>query len=239
MNSEREIAALYHENSRNYLSQLLYAPGSSYTATPSKRYASHPDDLYPDGGQQVLDLPRVMSTRQFADRPLERAELFALLHTSYRLQRTDSGIRSTTPSAGALYPLEVYVFIRHLRDARSGVYAYHREEGHLTYLRELNFDYLPEVNRFMQQAPALIVLTANLEQVTKKYGPRGYRYALIECGHLVQLLAMSAQVLGLGGCALGGFFDQTVDEILQLPAQEVPVYGYCVGHLAHTGGEAE
>jgi SagB-type dehydrogenase family enzyme len=80
------------------------------------------------------------------------------------------------------------------------------------------------------EAPISIVLVAVYERTTSKYGERGIRYVQMEAGHVGQNLYLQATALGLGMVTVGAFNDDEVQEILQLPKEQKPLYIIPVGH---------
>jgi len=173
---------------------------------------------------ELLDLRR--SCREFADEPLA---LEALGQCLWAAQGRNAHRRRTSPSAGALYPLEVYsVTAEGMAHYDS---ANHRLQPHLRRdLREaLARAALGQM--FIAIAPLTIVLCAVFARVEVRYGKkRGERYTLIEIGHAAQNVLLQAQALGLGSVPVGAFEDSEVMAVLELPADHVPLYLLPIGH---------
>jgi len=134
----------------------------------------------------------------------------------------------TAPSAGALYPLEVYVLLP------QGVYHYEPQAHTLTRWQE--GDLRPALHAValrqdaIVQAPAVFVITAVYERTEAKYGKqRSPRYVHLEAGHAAQNFLLQAVALGLGSVPIGAFYDQGVQEALNLPADHQPLYLLPVG----------
>jgi SagB-type dehydrogenase family enzyme len=85
----------------------------------------------------------------------------------------------------------------------------------------------------VQNANLVIIITAVLQRTMWKYGQRGYRYILLDAGHLGQNLYLVATALGLGAVAIGAFFDDELNHLLRLPAEEKAVYLVCIGQSTH------
>jgi len=142
------------------------------------------------------------------------------------------GLR-TAPSAGALYPLEVYVVAGDVVDLSAGVYKYDPHNHEL--LKVLADDIRAELARaalnqaWVKEAAINIVFTAVYERTTVKYGERGVRYVHIEAGHAAQNLCLQATAMDLGIVTVGAFHDEQVKEVLNLPDDEQPLYIIPVG----------
>ena len=165
------------------------------------------------------------SVREFAVAPLPIAELGQLLWASQGSTRDGEG--RTVPSAGALYPIEVYVAVGRVHRLEPGVYRYD-PRGHTLALvrsgdhrRGLATAALRQ--DWMEQAPAIVVITALYARTTVKYGERGRRYVHMEVGHAAQNVYLEATALGLGTTLVGAFDDARVARLLGLPANAEPL----------------
>jgi SagB-type dehydrogenase family enzyme len=175
--------------------------------------------------EQALAVRR--SVREFTRQTLTDRELSQLLWAAQGITRAD-GLR-TAPSAGALYPLEVWVA------TASGFYHYEPHKHRLT--QHLERDLRPDIYRsaLMQeailQAPAVFVIAAVYRRTARKYGEqRTPLYVPMEAGHSAQNLLLEAVALGLGGVVIGAFDDREVERVLSLPAEQKPLYLIPVGH---------
>jgi len=137
------------------------------------------------------------------------------------------GLRAV-PSAGSLYPLELYAA------TRVGLYHYHAEDHALAYLSER--DLRPALYRSalgqdpVVDAPVVFVIAAAYERVERTYGhARGPRYVHMEAGHAAQNLLLQAVALGLGGVPIAAFEDEQVQKALGLPDDHAPLYLIPVG----------
>ncbi len=130
--------------------------------------------------------------------------------------------RRTAPSAGALYPLEVY-FVK-----KDGVFQYDPLRHQLRQLsrddRRLPLAMAPGGQPSQSNAPVDVVITGVPERLRGKYHERAERYMYLEAGHVAQNLLLQAVSLGLGGVPQGSFDDHTVARVMGLPAGEVPIY---------------
>ncbi len=172
-------------------------------------------------------LARRRSVRQFARQALTERELSQLLWAAQGITHPD-GLR-TTPSAGALYPLELYVA------TASGFYHYEPKGHRLVQL--FDRDLRTSVRRAaldqeaITQAPAVFVIAAVYERTSRKYGAtRTPRYVHMEAGHAAENLLLEAAALGLGGVPIGAFDDDALHNVLALKRDCRPLYLIPVGH---------
>jgi len=190
------------------------------------------------------------SCRQFTAGTLPLAALASVLQAAYGVARQEAYGRldfttRTVPSGGALYPLELTLICRQVEGLASGVYHYlpglHALECVKAVVVPAAFlTYLFMGQSQLTQAPVLGVLSAAFGRTMKKYGDRGYRYILLEAGHVMQNLNLACTSLGLGSCNIGGFFDDELAGLLGLPvAQEAVLYAVAIGMPAATGRQQQ
>jgi len=171
------------------------------------------------------------SVRDYADAPLKLEEVSQLL---WAAQGVTSGWGGrTAPSAGGLYPLELYVVVGKVEGLTEGIYKY-RPDGH-GLAKVADGDQRSKLaeaalgQEWVEEAAIDIVMTAVYKRTTLKYGERGIRYVHMEAGHAAQNLYLQAAALGLGMVSIGAFYDDQVSEILGLPGDETPLYVIPVG----------
>lgn len=144
---------------------------------------------------------------------LTRAELGTVLACAYGV---DDG-RRRVPSAGALYPLELYVAVRAGGQIRRGLHHYDPFAHRLERLSTADPDGpLAEAlvePALLECAAAVLLLTAVFWRTRFKYGQRGYRFALLEAGHVAQNALLAAASLGLPALPVGGFYDRAADAV--------------------------
>lgn len=167
------------------------------------------------------------SIRHFSHEPLTPSELSQLLWAAQGITRTDGG--RSAPSAGALYPLELYLVLQ------EGFFRYVPQNHLLIRNSDRNLiDNLASAalgQQCIRESPAVIVITAVYERTARKYGNRGERYVKIEAGHAAQNILLQAVSLGLGAVPVGAFYDDQVRNVLNLPADHEPLYLIPVGHI--------
>jgi len=172
-------------------------------------------------------LAKRRSVREFTELPLTLGELGQLLWAVQGITHP-TGYR-TAPSAGALYPLEVYVI------THEGLYHYDPTEHCLNLHKQGDLrPALYEValqQEMVLKAPAVFLITAEYERTEKKYGKeRSPRYVHLEAGHAAQNLLLQAVALDLGAVPVGAFIDDDVKAVLSLPDAYQPLYLIPVGH---------
>lgn len=162
------------------------------------------------------------SIRHFADAPLPLADAAQLLWAAQGITRAE-GLR-TAPSAGALYPLEIYLVAGIVTALPAGVYRYLPEHHRL--VPAVSGDRRRELasaafhQSWIAEAPAILVIAAVVRRTRLKYGERGERYVLIEAGHAAQKVCLQAVALGLGTTIVGAFSDAEVKRLLGLTEEE-------------------
>ena len=134
----------------------------------------------------------------------------------------------TSPSAGATYPLELFVI------TDEGMFHYLPAKHALEKLTDQDLR-APLASaawgqEFVQAAPLTLVFAAEFTRTTGRYGKRGIRYVYMEAGHAAQNVHLQAEVLGLGSVAVGAFDDAAVSKVLSLPPNFEPLYMVVVGY---------
>jgi len=165
------------------------------------------------------------SVRSYEDSPLSLEDVAQLLWAAQGVTRTWGG--RTAPSAGALYPLEIYAatangVYRYLPDGHRGEVTTEQDVRDALWDAGLQQDSL-------RQAPVIFVIAAVYDRTASKYGERAERYVKLEAGHAAQNLLLQAVSLGLGAVPIGAFHDDEVARVLHLPAEEEPLYLIPVG----------
>jgi len=166
------------------------------------------------------------SLREFTGEPLTRGQIGQLCWAAQGVTEPREGLRSA-PSAGALYPIELYVV------TPSGVLHYdpaaHTLRTHLRGDLRRPLERAALNQRWVGSASACFVVAAEVSRTARKYGQRALRYCLLEAGHVAQNLHLQAVALGLGSVAVGAFEDEKVAALLQLPRGRQVLYLVPVG----------
>jgi SagB-type dehydrogenase family enzyme len=236
--ADESLADLFHENTKLQRATITTAVGpESYSARELeamarayKRYRLHPQVPLPRPSRDTSGPPlgeviaSRRSRRSFASDELELTELAAIMQWSYGITG-EVGIRGggvqrfrASPSAGALYPAEIYLGVRGVRGLEPGIYHYEVPETSLALLsRGDPTDRLYEVccrQDYARQAAIVVLISAVIERTKRKYGDRGYRYVLLDVGHLGQNLYLACTALGLAIVTTCGFFDDEAADTL-------------------------
>jgi SagB-type dehydrogenase family enzyme len=165
------------------------------------------------------------SVRDYKDMPLALNEISQLLWAAQGITNP-FGFR-TAPSAGALYPLEIYLVAGNVKNLSQGVYKY-KPKSH-TLINVIKGDKRSELSAAalgqscVKKGTAVIVLAAVYERTMKKYGQRGIRYVHIEVGHASQNIYLQAVSLKLGTVVIGAFDDGKVKKVLHMQNAEQPL----------------
>ena len=191
-----------------------------------RRFAS----LCEAAGAMILDrvLRQRKSIRDFQQQPISKDQLSYLLWASTGIQRIEDGYEfRTTPSAGALYPIETYVVVNDVRKLEAGVYHYSIKAHQLEQLKQGEFRQevtAAALGQGMCQTSAVVfVWSAVFERCKWKYGQRAYRYIYLDAGHIAENLALAAVSLNLGSCEIGALYDNQVNAILGIDGTEESV----------------
>lgn len=248
-----EPSELFHENSKQYRADarvgerimamtantLLQRMAASHKSYRSALRVPLPD-LLP---RATMDFENAVlgrrSARDFSLKSLTLRETAKLAHFANGISgvaTAHDGRRQlfrTTPSGGALYPTELYVVALQVEEVTPGVYHHNSIEGCFeqvcpgdasSALRKLTFT--EEVGH----AAAVFAITAIPLKTRIKYGERGYRFMLMEAGHIAQNILLTAAALGLSATPIGGFIDDELDQLLRIDGvDELSLYLVAVG----------
>lgn len=169
------------------------------------------------------------SVRDFLPQSISQPQLSQILWAAQGISNSGGGYR-TIPSAGATYPLELFVVcgLNGVEGLADGIYHY-RLDSHSLVLHHSGDVKLPLARaaldqEFIYQAPVDIVICALYERTLKRYGARGERYVHMEIGHAGQNIYLQAAALGLATVAIGAFDDEQVRQVLRLDKPFKPLY---------------
>ena len=252
-------AEAYHEASKLYPSTLArqVAGSLSLAACPElqesarravKRNLNRRTVALPPPHRCEAPLGEVLrarrSERGFGSRSVTLEELATVLHAAYGVTRAataeDPQPLRAAPSGGALYPLEVYAALARVDPVEPGLYhldplrnvleVLERGPAPLTALEEAAI--YPEI---VASCAVTLLVTAMFWRTRFKYGLRGYRFALLEAGHVVQNVLLACTALGLAAVPVGGFYDRPVDALLGADGvNESVVYAVSLGRPAES-----
>lgn len=245
--SEERLWELFHENSK----VTGFDQGTS-NDTIVRLMAEQYDHLAFEGCARVplspageLALPLGVAIRRrrtpqtLAGRSIQLDELSTLLFHAAGITRSETNglfprpFRAA-PSAGAMYPLDLFIHVTQVEGLPSGFYHYNPYRHDLAVLiggdrsRQLA-DVLVQ-SELAYNATFVAFIVATFERSTQKYHERGYRFALIEAGHICQNLLLSAVAHDLVGMPLGGFYDSAMDALLEFDGvTHATVYAVAIG----------
>lgn len=240
---EDSLALLYHENSKSqsYLSRRDGYKIGAFLGNPNiversvQPFKNYPNaekidlSIYTDQDNDDAFCSLVAnrkSVREYnVNYKLSVSEIYKILHHAYGISRVDeqpNGLVQKyrmTPSAGGLYPLEIYFYANNTA-LEKGLYHYNPNNNQIDVLTRK--DIAAEIfaaangNAFVAVPDASIVvfITSVFERQMIKYGDRAYRFTLMEVGSVSQNIALTTQSMGLGNCYLGSYFDNKVNQVL-------------------------
>ena len=190
-----------------------------------------PDPRY-DGSVSVeRALSARRSVRRFKRQSLELAEVSQLMWSAQGVS-DPKGYR-TAPSAGALYPLEIYLAVGHVNELPAGIYKYiiagHALRSIVGEDRRADLCQAALNQTSIANAPVVMLFCSVNERITGKYGERGMRYIFMEIGHAAQNVCLQAVALGLGTVVIGAFRDKDIKMIAHLAENEQPTYILPIG----------
>lgn len=201
------------------------------TAESSPETIKLPQPLFDSKTSVETALHERRSIRDYRNIPIALSDLSQLLWAAQGPSGTGGG--RTTPSAGALYPLEVTVIVGNVAGLQAGIYLYKPENHELLKIKE--GDNRAELSKAalgqsaILNAPAVIVISAVYERTMTKYGERGIRYVHMEAGHAAENIYLQAVSLNLGTVVIGAFDDDAVKKAANLTVREQPLYIMPVG----------
>ena len=175
-------------------------------------------------------LARRRSVRRFSGREMSLAHLSQLLWSANGITaRTRGAEFRTSPSAGALYPVETYLAANRVEDLEPGIYHHDVFNRRLDFLREGYFGRdvaQAALGQMMCDRAAVSFIWTCIPARSKwKYRERAYRYIYLDAGHLGENLHLAACAIGHGCCMIGAFFDSELNELLDVDGQsETAIY---------------
>ncbi|HID96324.1 MAG TPA: SagB/ThcOx family dehydrogenase [Candidatus Latescibacteria bacterium] len=173
---------------------------------------------------------RRRSVREYSPQSLTLEEVSQLLWATQGVTSSQRGFR-TAPSAGATFPMEIYLVVSRVDGLASGLYRYDPYENSVQ--MEVEGDLSRKLARaaldqyWVSEAAVNLVIAAVYERTTMRYGERGIRYVHMEAGHIGQNVYLQAEALGLGTVVVGAFHDEQVKKVLKI--KEEPLYIMPVG----------
>jgi len=210
---------------------LTIPPQPQYKTYPSAQKIPLPPPNY-TGIPLENAIAERRSIREFGSGEITLAELSQLLFSAQGITNKEKGFRAA-PSAGALYPIELYIVASRVENLRNGIYHYNVKEHSLELLKEGDFReelYNASHQQPVKDAAVVFIFTAVFERTKAKYGERGGRYIYIEAGHISQNILLEATSLNLASLPIGAFSDEELNSILEIDGKtESAIYLNLVG----------
>ena len=201
---------LEETNMQTFESDIIKLPLPVYTGKISVEEALH----------------KRRSIRDYSDRPLTISEISQVLWAAQGITEESYGLR-TAPSAGALYPLEIYIAASNVNSLSPGLYKYKPQNHTLKKISngDKRFDISIAALRqdAIENSSAIVIISAVYERTAVKYGGRAKRYVHIEVGSVGQNIYLQSLSLGLGTVMIGAFKDDALKKVLALPENENPL----------------
>lgn len=244
MKMKKEIKKYYEATKFHFDGKEEFIPDYEWPITWTKVfYKTYPRfptvdlELNTTKNKNVTSLLKDRKTsREFSKNPISLSTLSNILFYSAGIKlefREDlDHARRMYPSAGARYPVELYITINNVSDLEKGLYHYNVRDNNLEQLlkKDLRRDMQEILNSDMGTAPILFSLTGVLGRTEVKYGNNAYRFALLEAGHIGQNISLLAEQANLGSCAIGGFDNNKIARLIDLVEDEVPLYIFAIGN---------
>ncbi len=247
------VSEIYHENSKLYralgLEGLPNVPATrAVERDMANAFKTYPHAARTSLNQQYLNQPLTLfdgirsrrTRREFANHPTTFSQLSTILAHSVGRTLKDQNSANyqfrAFPSAGALYPTEAYVISFDVDGLESGAYHFRPDTNELEtmFVRDVREEFygLCAYQEQVLAAGFAIVFSSVFDRVKLKYGERGYRYCILECGHAAQNVCLVAASLEMAVMTSGGFFDDDLNAWLGLDSvNEAAVYLALVGSL--------
>jgi SagB-type dehydrogenase family enzyme len=184
-----------------------------------------PDTGEPGSFERAVAKRRTV--RDFSKRSLSLDQISQICWAAQGITHKREGLRSS-PSAGALYPIEIYLATDegvHHYEPKSHCLRQHLEEDVRPLLQRASWD-----QEMITEAPVCVVIAAVVSRVAADYGSRAERYSLIEVGHVGQNVLLQAEALGLSGVPIGACDDRSVVSALKLPKGQKVYYLIPIGY---------
>lgn len=207
----------------------LFFAGKGLSAKMDKKIIELPAPFLKSKVSLEETILKRRSVRSFSSKELSLSQIGQILWSAQGITGKKGGFAfRSAPSAGALYPMEVYIA------KPDGIFHYLPQGHKLEMISEK--DARKELAKaswgqdFVYQAPVDVVLCAVYSRVTSKYGESGIRYVHIEAGHIAENVHLQAVSMGLGSVPVGAFDDKEVRKALSLPSNCEPLYIIPVGY---------
>lgn len=185
-----------------------------------------------------MDLTTALQTRRslrmFTGSSITEEQLSYLLWSTQGITGQSEMFRSS-PSAGAIHPIDIYMAVQKVAGLPVGIWKYY-PNGHMLVLIEEGQKPIGALGKacMMQPAvlrsPILFCFVATPYRTVWKYGVRGYRDIFLDAGHICENLYLAGTQEELGICAIGAFYDDDAHKALRLSEEQIFLYAAACGH---------
>lgn len=234
-NSSEKISDTQSTTNKTLENELIASEENSITNVniSPKSKIKLPEPSYNSDTSIEEALLKRKSVREYQKKAITLENVSQILWAAQGITNKAKGKR-TAPSAGALYPLEIYLVVGNVNDLASGIYKYKPNEHELILISE--GDKRNELSKYsaqpeaIQSAPMTLVISAVYKRTSVKYGERAPRYVHIEVGHSAQNVCLQIISLNLSTVTIGAFQDSQVKKAVQLSDEEEPLYILPIGY---------
>ncbi|MCX7912952.1 MAG: SagB/ThcOx family dehydrogenase [Thermodesulfovibrionales bacterium] len=228
------IGERFHRETKHTRVQVLKDLIAPKPPKPSdfKEYTNKPKIKLPPADFRGISFEDALlkrrSIREYSKGAITLRELSQLLFSAQGITGKIYGTYlRTAPSAGALYPFEIYVIANNVEQLKQGIYHYSVRDHSIVLLKEGDFkkDLLKASidQEMVRDAGVVFLLSAIFDRTRSKYGERGYRYVYMEAGHISQNLYLQATSIGLGSTVIGAFFDDDINRLIDVDGKKEAV----------------
>jgi SagB-type dehydrogenase family enzyme len=225
--------------SRSTIKEFTRLGGKS--SPPFKEYSSAPKIELPRTSWRLFEariqplLQQRRSIRKYGSEPVQLIDLAFMLWACQGVTaKAGKHLLRTSPSAGALYPVETYLSVQNVEGLAAGLYHFNPSSFELALLAEgnqgkrLSAACLDQI--FIRQAALCFIWSGVPRRSMVKYGERGMRYILMDVAHICQSALLAAEAVNCGGCPIAAFYDDEMGEFLGLDGiEEIPLYAASIG----------
>jgi len=250
-----DMATKYHKETKHAYAELMVRTGGLDWAKQPTVFKEYPKrevvKLSTDFDFDSISVEKAIEMGpfegSFSGKAITKEELSLLLYYTNGVTRTlrYPGLTyylRAAPSAGALYPTVIYLVVNNVEGLKKGVYHYSVKDHALHFLKE--GDFMEELYSWcngpssLRKASVVFVMSAIFYRTKWKYRERGYRYTLLDTGHVAGNLTLIARALGLGSYPIGTFVDDKVNQMLDIDGlKEAVVYINAVGKRGTAKGK--
>ncbi|MCX6731134.1 MAG: SagB/ThcOx family dehydrogenase [Candidatus Roizmanbacteria bacterium] len=225
----KDILKVEHNEYERFHTKTTIVPSKTYKVAAKKVYFKAYDrftavklkrSLLPSAFKSILS-NRSSQRDIHRSSQLSSKKVGSLLYYSAGMKKYKNPFENYRfyPSAGGRFPLEIYLIANRVEGlAKGGVYHYNVKGDFLEERLPTGKEKISECfqQTFVAQSEAIIVISGIFKRTTMKYGERGYRYTLIESGHVGQNVYLVSEALGLKACGICGFYDSLLNSYLHI-----------------------